>query len=105
MGYFVSVMIAAAVIWFLTALAREQADHYLHRNLSRLLDQAKATLGEDDMQRLRSALIELEIIADAQIATRQVTTKQGRRMLMKASIQTIQSFIEIGRMFSGQAST
>ena len=105
MGYVVSALVAAAVIWFFTALAREQADHNLHRNLSRLLDQAKATLDEDDMQRLRFALMELEIIADAQIATSQVTTKQGRRMLMKVSIQTIQSFIEIERMFSGQAST
>lgn len=104
MEFVVGGLVVLAAIWFFAAIGRERSDHALHRELGNLLSQAKLRLDQDDMSRLRSALIELEAIADAQIATRQLSVKAARRALMKASVQTIQSYMEIDRMFAPRAS-
>lgn len=100
MEFVVGGFVVLAAIWFFAAIGRERSDHALHRELGSLLNQAKLRLDQDDMSRLRAALIELEVIADAQIATRQLSVKAARRALIKASVQTIQSYMEIDRMFA-----
>lgn len=97
-------LVVLAAIWFFAAIGRESSDQALHRELGSLLSQAKLRLDQDDMSRLRTALIELEVIADAQVATRQLSVKAARRALMKASVQTIRSYMEIDRMFAPTAS-
>lgn len=100
MEFVIGGVILLALIWFLAAVGQNQSDKAKHAELGRLLAEAKRAFDPEDMSRLRLALIELEVVADAQVKTKQLSEAQARRMLMDASIQTIHSYREIDRVFS-----
>ena len=79
MEFVVGGLVVLAAIWFFAAIGRERSDHALHSELGKLLSQAKLGLDQEDMSRLRAALIELEVIADAQVASSQLSVKAARR--------------------------